>query len=213
MAVSNTGYMADNGATPVTITLPVSSAMTVGDVIQVNGVGSGGWKITRNALQSIIINGISTNSGVTGVISGSQYAAIELQYIGSNIWTVLNYTGNVGVLLSSGYVYEGGLTWMPVSTNVYQQAGAVTLCEGVINGVPGWRLPTEPELMALYSTYPNDQGGWLGNSLLTVQGWSLYYTWSSTPSSAGNHYIVYLNIGYPEPKALDSDYSNVTCVR
>ena len=55
-AVSNAGYMANDGATLVTITLPASP--NVGDIIQVNGVGSGGWTIAQNAGQSIVIQSI-----------------------------------------------------------------------------------------------------------------------------------------------------------
>jgi hypothetical protein len=212
-AVPNTGYMANSGSS-VTIQLPVSSAMTVGDVIQVNGVGTGGWKINRNALQSIIINGISTNSSVTGVISGSQYAAIELQYIGNNIWTVLNYTGNVGVLFTNGEVYEGGLTWMwPVNNggSGYAQAAAVTFCAAWINdstgtSVPGWRLPTEPELKALYATYPNN------SAVLNVQGWVNGSVWSSTLDGAGNHDYVTLSNG-SVGAFVDATALAVTCVR
>ncbi|MEI6873748.1 MAG: hypothetical protein WCL50_01315 [Spirochaetota bacterium] len=50
MAVSNTGYLADS-ASQVTITLPASPA--VGDIVQVTGVGAGGWKIAQNAGQSV----------------------------------------------------------------------------------------------------------------------------------------------------------------
>jgi len=204
-AASNTGYLASNATAPVTITLP--AAPNVGDVIQVNGIGAGGWKIAQAAGQTIIIDSITGISGANAaVISGSQYAAIELQYIGGGAFTVLNYTGNVGVLLPSGYVYEGGLTWMPISTTTYFQPNAATLCAGTINGLQDWRLPTQSELSALYSMYPNN------SSVLTGQGWTLFSTWSSTPYSAGFHYVVYLDYGYV--RAInDTIYYYVTCVR
>jgi len=56
-AVSNTGYMADNGS-QVTITLPATAS--VGDLIQITGVGAGGWKIAQNAGQSIITQVLGT---------------------------------------------------------------------------------------------------------------------------------------------------------
>ena len=59
-AVSNTGYMANN-ASQVSITLPTSPA--VGDVVQVSGVGSGGWKIAQNAGQSVITKDVVGNIG------------------------------------------------------------------------------------------------------------------------------------------------------
>ncbi len=52
-AMPNTGYMAD-GVSKVTITLPDSTSLNVGDIVQVSGMGSGGWKIAQNAAQSII---------------------------------------------------------------------------------------------------------------------------------------------------------------
>jgi hypothetical protein len=205
-AVSNTGYSADNAAR-VTITLPATSAMTKDDIIQVSGIGAGGWKIAQAAGQTIIIDSITGISGANAaVISGSQYAAIELQYIGGGAFTVLNYTGNVGVLLPSGYVYEGGLTWMPISTTTYTQPNAATLCAGTINGLLDWRLPTQSELSALYSMYPNN------SSVLTGQGWTLGITWSSTPFSAGFHYNVYL-VNDIVGAYSDTTLIYVTCVR
>ena len=53
-AQANTGYMADNAAR-VTITLPVAASR--GDVVQVTGIGTGGWKIAQNLGQSIIFKG------------------------------------------------------------------------------------------------------------------------------------------------------------
>jgi hypothetical protein len=205
-AVSNTGYMADNAAL-VTITLP--AAPTVGDVIQVSGVGAGGWAIAQAAGQSIIIDSIPGISGANAaVVSGRQYAAIELQYIGSNTFTVLNYTGSVGVLLPGGYVYEGGLTWMPVSATTYTQANAAALCTGsTINGLNDWRLPTESELSAIYSMYPNN------SSLLSGLGWTLLnQIWSSTLYSNGFHFTVILSSGRVNGYNDVIPY-NVTCVR
>jgi hypothetical protein len=184
--------------------------MTKDDIIQVSGIGAGGWAISQAAGQTIIIDGKTGIAGANAaVIRGSQYAAIELQYIGGGAFTVLNYTGNVGVLLPSGYVYEGGLTWMPVSATTYTQPNAATLCAGtlgMINGVTDWRLPTTSELSTLYSTYPNN------SSVLTGQGWTLINAWSSTPYSAGSHYAVGL-INGGVGSTFDTSTLYVTCVR
>lgn len=51
-AAPDTGYLANN-ASEVVVTLPVSASLSVGDVVQVSGVGAGGWKIAQNAGQSI----------------------------------------------------------------------------------------------------------------------------------------------------------------
>ena len=59
-AAANTGYLADNAA-QVTITLPAAPA--VGDVVQVSGIGAGGWKIAQNAGQAVITKDILGNIG------------------------------------------------------------------------------------------------------------------------------------------------------
>lgn len=111
-----------------------------------------------------------------------------------------------GVCVTPSYVSQGGLTWMPVSSTVYTYAQATALCAGTINGQTGWRLPTQPELSALYSAYPNN------SSVLTGQGWTLTYTWSSTPYSAGSHYVVILDGGVVI-WTVDPATLVVTCVR
>jgi hypothetical protein len=196
--------MADNAA-QVTITLPASPA--VGDVIQVNGIGAGGWTIATNPNQWIETKYISATP-LVGTISGLQYEAIELQYVGNNIFNVLNYVGtNPTTLvtiptLPAGYVYEGGLIWMPVSATLYDWPTANSYCTTTtINGLTGWRLPTSAELSTLYSS-----------GAMNGQGWTLIDTWSSTPSSPGGHYIVYLALGGVY-SFNDMATQNVTCVR
>jgi hypothetical protein len=51
-AVANKGYVANNAAM-VTITLPTSPSLALGDTIRVSGAGAGGWKIAQNAGQRI----------------------------------------------------------------------------------------------------------------------------------------------------------------
>jgi hypothetical protein len=82
-------------------------------------------------------------------------------------------------------------------------AGATALCAGTINGLTGWRLPTSAELSALYTS-----------GAMNGQGWTLHYTWSSTPYSApSTHYIVSLLNGLVDfaDDPLLGGY--VTCVR
>jgi hypothetical protein len=202
--------MADSSS-QVTITLPAPSALAVGDIIQVNGVGSGGWTIVQNG-NSTIVENIPDNSATstTGPINGGQYDAVELQYIGSSTFSVLNYTGNVVAVdvltLPTGFVYEGGLTWMPPYTNSgngLDWTQANTFCTTtVINGQTGWRLPTQPELSALYTS-----------NAMNGQGWTLSGTWSSTPIGVGYHYIVGLSNGNVRSNVDTGGGYIVTCVR
>jgi hypothetical protein len=55
-ATANRGYVA-NRATTVTVTLPTSATLSVGDIVAVSGAGAGGWKIAQNAGQQIHVRG------------------------------------------------------------------------------------------------------------------------------------------------------------
>ena len=200
-AVSNTGYLADS-ASLVTITLPASPVF--GDVIQVNGVGSGGWTIVQNSGQSTIIKNIlgSLSNSTTDAITGAQYDAIELQYIGSNTYSVLNYVGTVSAL-PSGYIHVNGLTWMPMSGRTINYGNAEIICSQPIYGQYGWRLPTLSELEGLYQS-----------QLMLGHGWLLRNTWTSTvyPFDSDYTYVVDLNSGdYYHYISYNS--FNFTCVR
>lgn len=72
----NNGYVANN-ASLVTITIPTTFA--VGDVIQILGLGAGGWKIAQNSGQKIRLGNAVTTIGVGGSISSTnQYDTIYL---------------------------------------------------------------------------------------------------------------------------------------
>jgi hypothetical protein len=104
----------------------------------------------------------------------------------------------------TGYVSQGGLTWMPVTSTLYTYAQAVTLCSGTINGLSGWCLPTQQELISL------------GNSgAMNGQGWSIVYDlWSSTPNPniANNYYLVYLLNPSLTGTAVATNTQSATCV-
>jgi hypothetical protein len=110
---------------------------------------------------------------------------------------------------NKGYVVQGGLTWMPASDSRKTWAGANAYCTNTaIDGQTGWRLPTQPELLALSASGAIDGHGWMVD-----------ITWSSTPTSAdgywgslGGHYSVILGSGR-DSISDDSDFRFVTCVR
>lgn len=87
MAV-NSGYISNNSGL-VTLTLPATAA--VGSVIQVQGLGSGGWQIAQNASQLIHIGASVTTTGISGYLaSTNQYDSLTLLCVVSNTtWTVL----------------------------------------------------------------------------------------------------------------------------
>jgi hypothetical protein len=82
MAVNNC-YISNNSGL-VTLTLPAS--FSVGDIIRVVGLGSGGWKIAQNASQQIDYANTHTTNGITGYVasSTSQYASCDIKGIVAN---------------------------------------------------------------------------------------------------------------------------------
>lgn len=94
MAV-NHGYVANDNATRVTLTLPATAA--IGDVIRVLGRGSSGWEVLQNAGQSIHLQSDTSTVGVTGNIqSTDRYDTVELICLVANTeWIAATVTGNL----------------------------------------------------------------------------------------------------------------------
>ena len=89
--VTNTGYTSDDGATLVTFTLPTIAG--VGDWLEVNGLGSGLYKIAQNSGQQIVVSGVAaTTTGITGYLASvNQYDCVRLRCLVANtIFTVVS---------------------------------------------------------------------------------------------------------------------------
>ena len=100
-----------------------------------------------------------------------------------------------------GYVSQGELTWMPITSKVRTWSEANAYCANTaINGQSGWRLPTKDELFSLYNS-----------GAMNGQGWTLSNTWSSTPDGSGKHYYVNLDSGSVY-SYFDTGSIYVTCV-
>lgn len=97
MAV-NTGYTSDAGASLVTFTLPVTSA--IGDSIEINGKNSGGYIIAQAAGQQINYGNKPTTLGATGTLASSnQWDCIKLRCVTANtIWVAVSSVGNLTVV-------------------------------------------------------------------------------------------------------------------
>ncbi len=89
MAV-NTGYTSDAGASLITFTLPATSA--IGDYVEINGKGAGGWIIAQAAGQQIDVGNVASTLGVGGsVASSNQFDCIRLRCITADtIWTTVS---------------------------------------------------------------------------------------------------------------------------
>lgn len=169
-----------------------------------------------------------TSTGVTyaSLLSDASTTNFTVPDSGFNPALKLAYAGTVSgggsglATLPFGYVVEGGLTWVPnnlmgaLSNPSYTYTQAVALCAGNINGQTGWRLPTQPEVNALYLSGVIDQM-YLNN--MGVIPWVRSFTWTSTSGGVdvlvgGVHNIVDLNAG--TTTLLPDSYAVlVTCVR
>lgn len=82
MAV-NKGYISNDGATLVTFTLPSTAA--IGDMVAIQGSGTGLWTIAQNAGQTIHFNAVNSTAGAGGSVSStSRYDSITLLCIAAN---------------------------------------------------------------------------------------------------------------------------------
>lgn len=91
--VANQGYTADNGASLSVFSLPTTSS--IGDWIEINGKGSGGWKLTQATGQQIKVSPNASTLGATGYIASvNQYDNVRLRCLTANtIWTVVSQQG------------------------------------------------------------------------------------------------------------------------
>lgn len=87
---TRTGYTSDAGASLITFTLPSSSE--IGDWIEINGKGSGGWIIAQAAGQQIHVGNVASTLGAGGsVASTNQFDGIRLRCLTANtIWAVIS---------------------------------------------------------------------------------------------------------------------------
>jgi len=103
-AASNTGYIV-NSTSQVSITLPAQPS--VGDTVQVTGVGTGGWVISQNTGQSIITKNIQVNPQST--ILGASVTSVASSSDGNKLVAA---TGGGQLFISS----DAGTTWAPTAT-------------------------------------------------------------------------------------------------
>lgn len=171
-AASNTGYMANNSA-QVTITLPPSPA--VGDIIQVSGVGSGGWKVSQNAGQSIIVKDIVGNSDIVWPIQDTNrdWYSVASSADGTKLVAVVN----------GGQIYtstDSGVAWIP-RASVQYWVSVASSADGI-------------KLVAV------EQGGQIYTSTDSGVTWTPRDTnraWQSVASSAdGTKLVAGVNMGY-----------------
>lgn len=92
-----TRYVANYGSQLV-FTLPASAV--IGDFVEVEGLGAGGWKIAQNASQTIIFQTVASTVGTGGYISSNnRYDCVRLRCVVANTtWTVVSAVGELTVI-------------------------------------------------------------------------------------------------------------------
>ena len=104
-AMRDTGYLLLNSGL-TTVTLPLSSALFMGDIVRVSGAGGGGWLVKANAGQSIRGNFASYgNSFLVGTPTFGDYRGVAVSADGIRLYAVS--TGFQGVSTSA----DSGHTW------------------------------------------------------------------------------------------------------
>ncbi len=106
-AASNMGYMA-NSTSQVTITLPPAPAF--GDVVQVTGVGTGGWKIAQNVGQSVVVKNLPGHGYDSWIPQSGSPVSNWISIASSNDGNNLIAAASSGQLLTST---DSGVTWTP----------------------------------------------------------------------------------------------------
>jgi hypothetical protein len=92
----NTAYLANNAAL-VTLTLPATAS--IGSVIEIAGMGVGGWKIAQNAGQTIRFGNKTSTAGTGSLNSTHQADSVRLVCSSTDTaWQVLGAVGNLDIL-------------------------------------------------------------------------------------------------------------------
>ena len=120
-ALSNTGYMADS-AEQVTITLPAAPA--AGDVVAINGVGTGGWKVAQNEGQSIVVenlpipwtphetvrnwNAVASSANGESLVALSDDGHVSVSNDAGKSWKVTSVSPGANVYLNDLASWSGG---------------------------------------------------------------------------------------------------------
>jgi hypothetical protein len=116
-AIANRGYLATNDAAELVVTLP--STPVPGDLVQVTGIGAGGWRIAQNAGQVIATRHLA---GEIGAAWSEREADRSWQSVASSADGLRLLAGDYGGQLYTSS--DGGVNWTARESNRYWSAVA-----------------------------------------------------------------------------------------
>jgi len=94
--VANEGYVANN-VSLVSLALPVTCDF--GEIIGICGYGSGGWKVTVNAGQNMILGDVISTVSTGSISSSNQFDQMELLCVVANTTFIARYViGNLSII-------------------------------------------------------------------------------------------------------------------
>jgi len=121
-AQAGRGYLA-KAASQVVVTLPASPR--VGDVVQVSGLGAGGWKIAQNAGQQIVTQGLPGALQGTPMAEPAQWTAIASSADGTKL-----LAGPAGRPLETST--DSGRSWTAGASVSAYWAAAASSADGAV---------------------------------------------------------------------------------
>ena len=180
-AQPNVGYICTNDVIPVTIALPPSAALSVGDTFRVAGVGGAGWVIAQTNGQTIFTGNLGDAAGQNWKSNGlfAYWSAVASSASGTKLVATCN-GGDIFATTNSG------ATW---STNATPQ-----IWSSVASSADGTRL------VATVGGKGTTQLGQIYTSTNSGVNWTPYGSttnWVSVASSAdGSRLVAAVYAGY-----------------
>jgi hypothetical protein len=161
-AAPNHGYIADSPSV-LTVNLPSTASLTMGDTVRVSGLGEGGWVIAPNAGQEILLTslGISTNTGSWS----------ELTALGSRKWYGVAASADATKLVAcdfGGLLYtstDSGANWTPRMTDTNR------FWWSVASSADGTKLIASDQSPGYLYTSTDSGVTWIPRMTDAIRGW------------------------------------------
>lgn len=226
-AEPNTGYLASSDD-QVVVTLPAAPA--VGDIVQVTGVGAGGWKIAQNAGQSIVTSnlggtgniglnwtargpvaawyGAASSADGSVLLGGANNSPIHVSLDGGATWTPRGPTGGWRAMASSAdgrRLYASG-----VNDGIHASTDYGATWTQLTSTVEPWHLAASSDGAKLVAA---GSDGWLytsGDAGATWTQGGSFAGWVTVASSADGTRLVAGAIGAGGGQLATSSDSGVT---